>query len=335
MTEINVKLLDTGKNFILVSADTSTEIEYGQLAISIVNADYDDIYNLIADFIKSNRVLKLAMDLQNSSNDELASGTIKPEILNIILKELYAPIYEYVAKEYLNEQQAVIITLLIMADIRSRLTKATIDLDNPDYYIPLIYSNKELHTFITQLLLKKDTSSFCSLQDKINSIPISSSVFINNQGQALQAYTITDMFDYLLLDILKYLNGIKSVNKCACCGKLFYPKYRNSEKYCDFSRKTKKQSCKEYMKRHNTNEFQKVRDKARAYQSSRIRHDSTTKQYDKFFLENLYYDWSQDLSIKYSEYVSKNDLDGLKKWIEDTKFTAKKLKEEWEKNKQV
>ena len=182
MTEINVKLLDTGKNFILVSADTSTEIEYGQLAISIVNADYDDIYNLIADFIKSNRVLKLAMDLQNSSNDELASGTIKPEILNIILKELYAPIYEYVAKEYLNEQQAVIITLLIMADIRSRLTKATIDLDNPDYYIPLIYSNKELHTFITQLLLKKDTSSFCSLQDKINSIPISSSVFINNQA---------------------------------------------------------------------------------------------------------------------------------------------------------
>ena len=166
MTEINVKLLDTGENFILESADTSTEIEYGQLAISIVNTDYDDIYNLIADFIKSNRVLKLAMDLQNSSNDELTSGTIKPEILNIILKELYAPIYEYVAKEYLNEQQAVIITLLIMADIRSRLTKATIDLDNPDYYIPLIYSNKELHTFIT-CIFRLNSALFPEIQSTL------------------------------------------------------------------------------------------------------------------------------------------------------------------------
>lgn len=335
MAELNIQLLDNGENFILVSADTSTEIEYGQMAISIVNTDYNDMYSLIDDFIRSNRILKLAMDLQNSSNDELSAGTIKPEILNMILKELYVPIYENIAKEYLSDQQAVIITLLIMSDIRSRLTGTVIDLNNPDYYIPLVYSNKELHNLITQLLLREDTSSLSSLIDKISSIPISSSVLINNQGQALQTYTITDISDYLILDILKYLNGKKAVNKCACCGKLFIPKYRKSEKYCDFNRKNNKQSCKEYMKRHNTNEFQKMRDTARAYQSSRINNESTTKQYDDDFLRNLYSDWSLDLSKKYSECVSKNDISELKKWIDDTKFTAKKLKEKWEKYKQA
>lgn len=163
MAELNIQLLDNGENFILVSADTSTEIEYGQMAISIVNTDYNDMYSLIDDFIRSNRILKLAMDLQNSSNDELSAGTIKPEILNMILKELYVPIYENIAKEYLSDQQAVIITLLIMSDIRSRLTGTVIDLNNPDYYIPLVYSNKELHNLITQLLLREDTSSLSSL----------------------------------------------------------------------------------------------------------------------------------------------------------------------------
>lgn len=88
MADLNIQLLDTNDNFILISSDTTTEIEYGQLAVSLVNTDYDDMYNMISTFLQSNHVLKVAMDLQNSNITDLNTGTIKPEIINLIIKSL-------------------------------------------------------------------------------------------------------------------------------------------------------------------------------------------------------------------------------------------------------
>ena len=49
MTNLNIQLLNW-RRFHTGIADTETEIKYGDLAISLVNTNYDDIYNLIADF---------------------------------------------------------------------------------------------------------------------------------------------------------------------------------------------------------------------------------------------------------------------------------------------
>lgn len=324
MADLNIQLLDTGENFILISADTETEIEYGQLAVSLVNTDYNDMYDLLSDFLQSNRLLRLATDLQGSSH----AGTLKPEIISLITKSLYKPMHEFLGKEYLTPQQAVIITMLLMADIRSRLADTIIDLDKPEYYIPLIYSDVELHQHIRNILLEKDFAFINPLQDRINQVQLTSSIIITKCGQPFQSYTITDIFDYLILDLQKYLTGKKKVNDCKCCGKLFYPKYRSSELYCYFNNS----DCKEKMKRKTDDEFAKKRDAFRGYQSGRIWNESTLKQYndDTDVLKYIYKKWSKECTEKYHEYKSKDDLKGFDDWFNRTKFTPDRLKQEYE-----
>lgn len=325
MADLNIQLLDTNDNFILVSSNTTTEIEYGQLAVSLVNTDYDDMYNMISTFLQSNHVLKVAMDLQNSNITDLNTGTIKPEIINLIIKSLYKPMSELLSKEYLNEKQSAIITLLLMTDIRSRLEGTKIDLNIPEYYIPLIYSDKNLHQHVKDILLQHDFTFISPLQNKINQISLTSSIIFTEHGQPYQSYTITDIFDYLILDLMKYLNSKKNVNECYSCGKLFYPKYRCTERYCYFNNN----ACKAKMKRTPVDEFAKCRDDFRGYQSGRTHNVSTELQYPSDFLENVYNKWSKLCTKKYAEYKNKNDLNGFKNWFEQTKFTSERLKNEW------
>ena len=79
------------------------------------------------------------------------------------------------------------------------------------------------------------------------------------------------------------------------------------------------------MKRTSSSDFQKLRDKARGYQS-KIHNASTISQYDENLLDQLYKEWSIECTEKDKEYKSKNDLDGFKNWIAETKFTADRLK---------
>ena len=327
MSDLNIQLLDTGDNFILVSADTTTEIEYGQLAVCLVNTDYNDMFNLISDFLQSNRILRLAMDLQNSNKDELNTGTIKPEIINLIIRSLYQPISEQLAEEYLTKEQSVIISLLLIADIRSRIEGTKIDLSKTDYYIPLIFSDKKLHQHVRDILLQQKFAYSSPLQDKMNKVQLTSSIIVTEQGQPYQSYTITDIFDYLILDLQKYLIGKKKVNECQCCQKLFIPKYRSSEKFCTFNNS----ACKEKMKRTPNDQFIECRTQFRGYQSGRIHNYSTEEQYSSDFLNTLYTKWSKECGEKYTYYKGKDDLQGYKDWFKTTKFTAETLKEEWEK----
>lgn len=326
MADLNIRLLDTKDNFILVSDDTATEIEYGQLAVCLVNTDYNDMYHCISDFLQSNSALKVAMDLQNSTNDTLSTATIKPEIINLIIRSLYQPVSEHLAKEYLTKEQSVIISLLLMADIRSRIEGTKIDLSKTDCYIPLVFSNKELHQHVRDLLLQKKFAYISPLQDKINNIQLTSSIIITEQGQPYQSYTITDVFDYLILDLQKYLTGKKKVNECQCCQKLFIPKYRNSEKFCTFNNS----ACKEKMKRTPNDKFIECQTQFRGYQSGRIHNYSTEKQYTSEFLNHIYKNWSKECSEKNAYYKGKDDLQGFRNWFDTTKFTAERLKEEWE-----
>ena len=327
MTNLNIQLLDTGEDFILVSADTETEIKYGDLAISLVNTNYDDIYNLIADFLQSNRILRLAMDLQHSPNTAYNTGTIKPNIINHILKTLYKPLYGYLRKDYLTSEQASITTLLLIADILSRLDNGKIDLDNPEFYIPLIYSDQDLHQHIRNVLLQQDFAYDSPLQDKINQIQLTSSIILTSQGEPFQSYTITNIFDYLILDLQKYLTGKTKVKECLCCHKLFKPIYRSSEKYCCFNNS----ACKEKMKKTPNDSFRAKQKEFRGYQSGRIGNVSTENQYPREFLKSIYKTWSRECTIKFNEFKINDDLKGFDDWFKATKFTADTLKNEYEK----
>jgi len=324
MISLDIQLLDTGSNFILVSDDTETEFEYGSFALSLVNSDYDDMSQFMANFIRNNHVLKVAEDLQKNSE-----ATIKLEIANLILKPLYKLLSEYLSKEYLSNKQSSIITLLLMADIRKRITATKIDLTDSDSYIPFIYSAKELHNHVRNILLKNDLAFVSPLQEQINQIQFHSSVITTKSGAVFQCYELEDSLTFLLLDLYKYSTAPKSVNECQCCHKLFYPKYRKSEKYCEFVHVHEYLNCKEVMHRKTPNDFAKARNSFRGYQSGRINNTSTLSQYSEEFLKPLYHKWSAQCRDKFGEYKAKDDLAGFKTWFETTKFTKDRLKAEW------
>lgn len=326
MDSLGIALLDTGKHFTLISEKLDTEIEYGNFAISLISTDYNKMLSCISDFLQNNHYLNMAMDLQKGKCHD---GRINSAVADMILKPLCKPIAQTLAKDYLNGVQAYMVSLLLIAEIRKNIMDTAIDLSDPAVYIPSIYADKALHGHIKNILLKKDFAFSDPMQDKINELELPMSITTTNEGEALSTYYLQDTFSYLILDIQKYLSSSKRINECLCCHRLFFTKYRHSEIYCRLKHQDTHLLCNELMKRkaENNNGFSNARKGARGYQSGRIHNPSTEKQYGRDFLQQLYDEWSAECTVKYNEYLSQNDLQGFKDWIESTKFTAGRLKE--------
>lgn len=324
MDKQHIRLLDTGTSFILVASDIETEIEYGRFALSLANSNYDDIHNLIENFIQNHNVLRLAEDLQKTSTIQ---DTINWNITNLILKPLYKEISQFLAKDYLTEQQSAFITLFFLSDIREKITDKQLDLSNPNIYMPLIYADKKMYTYARDTLLKKQVAFDSPLQTLINDkLEFTSSFITTRNGASYQCYFIENLLDYLLIDLHKYLSFTKKVNECKCCGKLFFPLYRSSEKFCYFNNS----ACKTKMKNKSNDEFVNRRNYYRGYQGGRINNQSTKKQYPSDFLSDLYNKWTIECGDKFLEYKSTNNLNGFKEWFNKTKFTAERLKTKYQ-----
>ena len=326
MDSLGIALLDTGKHFTLVSEKLDIGMEYGCFALSVINTDYNEMLSCISDFLQNNHYLNMAMDLQKG---KYHSDRINSAVADLILKPLCKPIAQTLAKEYLNGEQAFMVSLLLIDEIRNNITNAVIDLSDPTVYIPPIYADKVLHEHIRNILLKKKFAFSSPIQNKINELEFPMSITTTNDGEALPTYYLQDTFSYLILDIQKYLSSTKTINECLCCHRLFFTKYRSSEKYCRLKRQDTPLLCNDIIQRNarNNKEFSKVREDARGYQNSRINNSSTKKQYDHGFLQQLYTDWSAECTVQYNEYLRQNDLQGFKDWIQETKFTAGRLKE--------
>ena len=74
-------------------------------------------------------------------------------------------------------------------------------------------------------------------------------------------------------------------------------------------------------------EFAKIRNKARDKQHKTIKYYEEKGRYEHDFLYNLYYDWSDQCGKKCMECKAKNDIETFKNWVEETKFTADRLKQ--------
>jgi len=329
MTTIGIDLLDTGDYFILVADDIQAVMQYGEFALALINSDYDKMLQCTTDFLKNNHALRVAADLQGAA---FKGRTLDNGMANVILRPLFKNVADATGECYLEGSQRKLIALLLLAEIRSKITAGTIDLIAPASYIPEIFSDRKLNQHIRDSLLKKDASISAPIADKIAQMQISSSLIPtiskDKGAEMLTSYHLTDILTYLLLDLQKYVSSSRQLKECQCCGRLFYPQFRQSEKYCRLPHKDTPRLCNEIM--HNgSDEFVKARARARAYQNQRVNNASTKKQYDEDFLLQLYDDWSGECGTKFVEYKSKDDLQGFTDWIERTKFTAKELKRLW------
>lgn len=331
MADIGVDLLDTGESFILVADDIQAVMRYGEFALALINSDYDKMLRCTTDFIKDNHALRVAADLQQAAFKDIA---LDERMANMILFPLFKDVADATGECYSTENQRKLIALLLLAEIRSKITAGTIDLTAPTSYIPDIFADKELNRHVRDFLLKKDASFSAPIADKIAQMQISSSVIPSvskDKGtEILTAYHLTDTLTYLFLDLQKYVSSSKRLKECQCCGRLFYPQSRQSEKYCRLPRKDTPLLCNEIMHISPNDEFAKARERARKFQHSSTTNESTKKKYDEKFLSKLYDNWSKECAEKCIEFKCMDDLQGFKVWIENTKFLAKELKRLWE-----
>ena len=331
MADLEIDLLDTGKDFILVADDIQAVMRYGEFALSLINSHYDKMFQCTTDFIKDNHALCVAADLQQAVFKDIA---LDERMANMILYPLFKDVADATGEYHPTENQRKLIALLLLAEIRSKITAGTIDLTAPASYIPDIFADKELHRHIRDFLLKKDASFPAPIADKIAQMQISSAVIptvSKDKGtEMLTSYHLTDTLTYLLLDLQKYVSSSKQLKKCQCCGRLFYYQSRQSEKYCRLPHKDTPLLCNEIMHITPNDEFAKAREGARKYQHSRTTNESTKKKYDEKFLSKLYDNWSRECAEKFIEFKRTEDLQGFKVWIENTKLLAKELKRLWE-----
>lgn len=142
MADMGIDLLDTGTEFILVAEDISPVMKYGEFALALVNTDYDKMLNCITDFLENSDKLRIAADLQKSP--VFKEKTLNDGVANIILRPLFDDLSSIIGEAYLNNYgQRELIALLLLVEIRSKITAGTIDLTAPASYIPEIFSDRE------------------------------------------------------------------------------------------------------------------------------------------------------------------------------------------------
>lgn len=292
---LSYMILDTGSNF-LIHTEKNEDItfEYGLFTLSVCNIDFD----------KTNKRLNQYLQLEANISDAVAHS------FNSI---------------YLSWEQTEVLVNMIAEEIQNNID------DGIANVIPPLYKYKDYHIHFKKLLLRDSTAFTSDIQRELDSVIISQSIVMLDDGLAVSGYYINTIEDFLLLDIQKYLVSSHIVKECDYCNRLYIPK-RKSDKYCRLPN-FEKLTCNELAhKNRNKTEFERIRDKARPEQRASLVNDSTRKKYgDVDILQKMYEDWSDECGIQFKKFKAKDDLAGFEKWIIKTKYTADRIKKEYAK----
>lgn len=337
MNNNGIILVENKTNFTISSGNDETAIEYGKYALSLTNINYSKMINDIAEFIGDfGNTLQLTdtlSSIQNTHSESLKKyakhgifpDKINKETIQLLIEPLRTPLIHHLNNGYLDNKQMELISYLILCELSENIYLESFNWKDHTTYIPSILINKKLRQHIEDILLKKEQSFLSPLQAEMNKIKITASIQLDSNGIAHTTYSIYDTLSYLMLDLQKYFMIQKKVNKCLSCKRLFYPKFRNSEKYCRLPHNDAYLSCDEIMHRKASDDFVSARNNARGYQYNRTHTESTIKKYGEDFLNKQYKDWTIDCTLHYDNYKAVNDLKSFKSWIDSTKFNKERL----------
>lgn len=308
---LGVALLDTGTGFTLVDERTEHDVPdapYGALALTLTNVDYGKISKATADTIHNffNKGF-------NPDDTEQFTYTLRSKIGIWI---------SCASKGFLYPEQAHMITELLVGEILNKIEAEHFEITDIEKCMPVIFSSPQIRNSMTDIL-KRTLSDLTSVMQETG-VSVIDSELINME---LPVYYLNSVTDYLLLDLKMYMErSDKTVKACERCSRLFLPS-RKSDKYCRLPSIGSRKTCARIMHISPNDEFAKARNRARDKQHKQIRYHESKGRYGHDFLYGLYYNWSDECGKKCIEYKRQGDIDGFKAWIEETKFTAKRLSE--------
>lgn len=194
------------------------------------------------------------------------------------------------------------------------------------FHIPISLYDKQFHEELKEVVLRKE-SLFHSynLNELISKSKVLTSQKPNEDNGLDTIYHFLDINSLLWIDLQKYIKSGSLAKYCEYCERLFIQRSNRKIKYCSFPNKDTKLKCFD-LHRKEENDFRKEVKRARGNQQRFVynaKHYSSKKyEYDFLKLDKIYNEWLLEMSAKYKEFKEKDDLLGLKEWVESTKLTV-------------
>jgi len=308
---LGIALLDIGTGFTVFDECIENDVPYGTFALTLINTDYNKIRNVIADTIH-----------------KFFDKIFNPENTTAFVETLYNKVdfhISYASKGYLCPEQAQMVTELLIREILSRTQVEHFEIIDIEKCMPVIFSNPQIRNSIMDIL-KRNTDDLAPIMQETGIFEIDSQLV----NMEMPVYYLNNTSEYLLLDLKMYMErSDKTVKECERCNRLFLPT-RKSDKYCRLPIRGSRKTCNIIMHISPDDEFARARNKARDKQHKQINYYKNQGKYEHNFLYNLYDIWSDECGQKCIEHKRKGDIGGFNAWIEETKFTARRLKEQWE-----
>lgn len=305
----------------------SVAFPYGLLSLAAATSDFNRVQKLMGVAVEKDSRMNAAASrlrylIQNGMDTEYG-----------LCREIAHPIAKIVAMclegLYLDVRQRAACFYMLRDGTADRIMNDPALLDSPYECLPEIYQQKELHRCIQSVMLRKPDAFDSPLLERINFNIIPCSHFIMSGGLTMTVYYPASLMDFLTLDISRFLQTRRIVKRCKCCERLFIPS-RKSDKYCRLPNTGTRLKCKEIAHRNGGDEFDREKAKARGYQRGSVMNESVIKKYDPDFLRSLYDEWSAECSKKCMECKLHSDIQGFKKWIQESKLTADVVKQRYE-----
>ncbi len=341
-----IHLMDMGTHFDMIYGKEHIAIHFGEYALSLANTNYDKMQKLIEQYLDLfTTQFETATTLGHIEQKHpdmvkkyasygIYPNTVNFEVIQILNSKLYKPLYKFLNNGYLNKKQLTVITQLILSELELNISSNTFNWQEESTYIPSVLNHKELREHLDDILLRNSKYFSTEIQNQLSQKIIASSINIDNKGQTRITYHIDDTISFLLVDLQKYITGSKTVMRCENpdCKRLFYPLSGKNKHYCRLKHNNTKLTCNEIMHRKPKDEFAEKSKTARGKQQQFINNALALKnnpkyKYDYALLDKLYQLWQEECSKQMIAFRNKNDIEGYKNWIFQTRFTVKRLEE--------
>ena len=291
---------------------------YGSIFVELANINVDSLLK------------KLNAELQIFINGSIEKDTL---LLNFetILKRQYGILYDPILQILMIELMTAVERIEIFTDqiknLKSKLNEVNSSSDEQLIIKGRIYEAQSIiddFNIMDSIKIACDyCSDYCSLVAKkydINfghtNIEIRCNITLNKNNTITMNYIIEDLFAIASLEHFKIVSHHIPIKVCENCGKYFIPLTRSDEKYCNNHYKDGK-TCKElgYETKLKKDKFKTTYRSAYKTQRARIKYNSHITNYEELHFKP----WEQAAKQALSDFTTKNDVEGFKKWLIDHK----------------
>lgn len=332
----NLLLVYMGDYFNIIKEKQKIRIDYSLYSMMIGSVDFKKITETfnesdVKDIIGNYAELRSSLNFAKANQIPIKNEDIYTTMLKELVSCLYKPLQKCLYTGHLSNRQLSCISELFIHEFNLHLSSGRFNWNDAKTYIPSVLYDQDLKEHIRSLLLKDKKHLSQSLQREMNNLKLTTTITMI-KDIPYTVYHITSTLDFLLIDLQKYLTGKRTVKECEYCERLYFPAMRSSAKYCRLPHEDTDKTCDYLMHHTPKDDIEALYIYAKRQQAKFRDYYSNVDNYGYIFLNTVYNEWKTDCDKQYAMARRTGDISTFKKWVENTKFISKYLKELHHKN---